>query len=409
MKLKFVLSWSACALLVAMSACSKENPTRPTSNLESKADTATVTDAATGITLTTPQLNSPNNAAEFKFIEQPITVSVKNAVSTGSTPLTYTFEVAGDAAFASKVFSRDGVAETAGTTSLRLDRLPADRSYYWRARANSGTLAGPFTSGRLLKVGPEVILQAPSLGDPANNATVGEQPTLNVNRAGRTGPAEQIFYRFEVSDTDSFGSVVYSATVPERTDLPYTPHQLSRTLDEKNYWWRVQAADPANSVTSPFSSVATFKVARGIDLKTANIVLGPKNIGDWENTARITEAYWVPDMLCIYHTRLGIWPGVPFFGDRGTLVEGNQWVFAFINGQWHGGAADWYRPGQACKGVGANSIGRDAFYNPAQEPLHSWVPRSGELFGVMSTTPSRFWPDMRTYDERTDVMVIRWP
>src|SRR5262245_55019865 len=141
MKLKFVLSWSACALLVAMSACSKENPTRP-SNLESTPDTASVTDAVSGITLTTPQPNSPNNNAEFKFIEQPITVSVKNAVTTGSAPLTYTFEVAGDAAFASKVFTRDGVAETAGTTSLRLDRLPADRSYYWRARANSGSING---------------------------------------------------------------------------------------------------------------------------------------------------------------------------------------------------------------------------------------------------------------------------
>src|SRR5262245_59577224 len=247
MKQKFVLSWSVCALLVAMSACSKENPARPTSNLESTADTASVTDAVSGITLTTPQLNTPNNNAEFKFIEQPITVSVKNAVSTGSTALTYTFEVAGDAAFANKVFSRDGVAETAGMTSLRLDRLPADRSYYWRARANSGSLNGPFAKARTMKVGPEVILQAPVLGDPANNATVDEQPTLNVNRVSRTGPAEQIFYRFEISDTNSFGSVVYSATVPERTDLSFTPHKVTRELEEKTYFWRVQASDPANS------------------------------------------------------------------------------------------------------------------------------------------------------------------
>jgi hypothetical protein len=37
------------------------------------------------------------------------------------------------------------------------------------------------------------------------------------------------------------------------------------------------------------------------------------------------------------------------------------------------------------------------------------VPRSGETIGVMSTTPARLWPDMRTYDERTDVKIIRWP
>src|SRR3954468_12674043 len=154
MKLKFVLSGSACALLVVMSACSKSNPTRPTT-LESSADTATVTDAVSGITLTTPQLNTPNDGQSFKFIEQPVTVSVKNAVSTGSTPLTYAFEVATDAAFASKAFSRDGVAEGSGTTSLRLDRLAADKTYYWRARANSGSVNGPFTKARTFKVGPE--------------------------------------------------------------------------------------------------------------------------------------------------------------------------------------------------------------------------------------------------------------
>ena len=408
MKLKSLSLWSAVALLVAASACSKSTPTRPT-NLESAPDTASVTDAVSGITLTTPQLSTPNEGASFKFIEQPITLVVKNAVSTGSTALTYTFEVASDAAFASKVQTKEGVAQGNANTSVTLDRLGADRSYYWRSRASSGSVAGPFTKGRLLKVGPEVVLQAPVLGDPPTNATVDEQPTLNVNRVSRTGPAEQIFYRFELSDSSSFGSVVYSTTVPERSDLPYTPHRVERVLDEKTYFWRVQASDPSNSVNSPFSSVAQFKVAKGIDLRTAHIVLGPRNIADWEQTATISDAYWVPDQLCIFHNRLGVWPGVPFFGDAGTLVEGNQWVFAFINGQWHGGAADWYRPAQACKGVGAFSIGRDAFYNPAQEPLHSWVPQSGELFGVMSTTPSRFWPDMRTYDERTDVKVIRWP
>jgi len=408
MKLNSLSTWSAVALLVAASACSKTNPTRPT-NLESTADTASVTDAVSGVTLTTPQLSSPNDGVSFKNVEQPVTLTVKNAVTTGSTALTYTFEVASDSGFASKAFTKDGVAAGSGTTSVKLDKLAADKTYFWRVRASSGSVAGPFTKARSFKVGPEVILQAPVLGDPATNATVDEQPTLNVNRVSRTGPAEDVFYRFEVSDSASFGSVVYSVTVAERTDLPYTPHKVTRVLDEKTYFWRVQAMDPANAVSSPFSSVAQFKVAKGIDLRTAHIVLGPRNIADWENTATISDAYWIPDQLCIFHNRLGVWPGVPFFGDAGTLVEGNQWVFAFINGQWHGGAADWYRPAQACKGVGANSIGRDAFYNPNQEPLHSWVPQSGELFGVMSTTPSRFWPDMRTYDERTDVKVIRWP
>jgi hypothetical protein len=112
--------------------------------------------------------------------------------------------------------------------------------------------------------------------------------------------------------------------------------------------------------------------------------------------------------MCIWHTKLGVWPSGIFFGDPNTLVEGNQWVLANINGRWYGGAAEWYRPGQACKDVTADNIARDAFYYDEQEPLRSWVPAVGEVFGLMSTTPARAWPHMRTLDERTNVVLVRW-
>ena len=138
MKLKSLSTWSAVALLVAASACSKTNPTRPT-NLESTADTASVTDAVSGVTLTTPQLSSPNDGLSLKNVEQPVTLTVKNAVTTGSTALTYTFEVASDSGFASKAFTKDGVAAGSGTTSVKLDKLAADKTYFWRVRASSGS------------------------------------------------------------------------------------------------------------------------------------------------------------------------------------------------------------------------------------------------------------------------------
>jgi hypothetical protein len=56
--------------------------------------------------------------------------------------------------------------------------------------------------------------------------------------------------------------------------------------------------------------------------------------------------------------------------------------------------------------VTAQSIGADAFYG--REPLGSWVPRPGEVFGVMASTPARAWPSMRTVDERSNVVLIRW-
>ena len=111
--------------------------------------------------------------------------------------------------------------------------------------------------------------------------------------------------------------------------------------------------------------------------------------------------------LCIFHTKLGLWPTTLFF-DTGALIEGNQWVFANIGGHWYGGAGEWQRPGQACKDVTAETIGADAFYSPSMEPLRSWVPKPGEVFGLMATTPARAWPSMRTVDERTNVVLVRW-
>src|SRR6185295_3059614 len=144
----------------------------------------------------TPTLNQ-----QLKNSEQPLTLTIRNAVTTGTTALTYTFEVATDIGFASKVYTKDGVPGGANNqTALRIDTIGAARSYFWRARAASGDLAGPFTAPSSFAIGPQVILQQPVLGDPQPNATVGESPTINVNTVQRTGPAGQVFYRFEISE-----------------------------------------------------------------------------------------------------------------------------------------------------------------------------------------------------------------
>ena len=184
-------------------------------------------------------------------------------------------------------------------------------------------------------------------------------------------------------------------------------HQIGRELEEKTYFWRVVASSPANEATGPYSTTGSFRVEKGIDIRTVQIDVGPKEIVNWEETARITSAYIHDSQLCIFHTRLGLWPGT-LFADDGTQVEGNQWIFVNLNGKWHGGAADWYKPGQACKAVD-EGIGYDAFYLNPSTPLKNWRPRSGETIGVMSSTPARMWPSFKTYDERTNIVLIKWP
>ncbi len=143
------------------------------------------------------------------------------------------------------------------------------------------------------------------------------------------------------------------------------------------------------------------------DLRSARIVLGPANVADWPQTSTVLGTRSTNSELCVNHTKLGRWPTTLFF-DTTALIEGSQWVFANVGGRWHGGAGEWIRPGQECKGVTPETIGRDAFASPSMEPLRSWVPRQGEVFGVMVTTPARAWPSMRTSDERSNVVLVRW-
>ena len=98
-----------------------------------------------------------------------------------------------------------------------------------------------------------------------------------------------------------------------------------------------------------------------------------------------------------------------FYGEGaelGTYVEGNQWYFAKINGQWYAVAGEWFRPGQTCKsGQLAQDIGRDATQD---EPIHSWVPKPGELVGYAVSGPARNYPQMKGKDERSQVILIPW-
>lgn len=363
------------------------------------------------VTLTAPGGVSPAQGAVIAYQKQPVTLTVQNATTTGKDPVTYTFEVATDADFTNIVQTKSGVtAGTGGQTSVTLDTLDPNKTYYWRARIASGSAAGPADNTASFQVGPNIVINAPKLVTPANGDTVSStKPTFTVTDSTATGPVGTIYYRFDIANSSDFSSIVASGTVKQ------TSGQTSYTVTSDlavntTYYWRVVATDPADSVTSDASSVESFKVTAGIDLTKVVYVLGP-NISNWAQTSTITNAFSDGSQLCIYHTKLGIWPATNYVYDPSgaTQVEGNQWVFAKINGTWYGGAADWYKPGQACKGVDADSIGQDAFYQPSQEPLHSWIPHSGEVFGVAATTPARAWPSMSTLDQRTDVKLLVWP
>jgi hypothetical protein len=381
------------ATLAASAGCGTSNPARPS------------------VSFATPSTQSPADGAAFNFSQQPLTLTIANAPKTGAGSTTYLVEVSTAASFDPIVVSRADIPEgSEGVTTVTLPVLDAGRTYYWRSRAVVDGVEGALSNVANFVVRANVVFQAPVPVLPANGPVFTERPTFVVQNASRTGTAGAVTYEFQVSTSSTFASLLTSATVPEQ------PSQTSWTppvdLPEGTIYWRARAIDASNSAASEYSSPRSIdrQPSSGdqIDLRTVTIVQGPGNIASWPATARVTATTAQNGLVCIDHTHLNSWPGTVFFDDPSTQVQGNQWMFAFINGRWYGGSGRWYRPGQACKDTETNDGFGGTFYMDGNEPLRSYVPRNGDLIGLMSSTPNRFYPSMKTVDERSNVVVVRW-
>src|SRR5262245_29554703 len=123
----------AVGLCLSAAAC-----TKPSTPAQPSAATPAANSSATS-SVTVPRSLSPGVNAPIRNQDQPVTLVVGNAAITLGSAATYTFEVASDTAFATKVYSKSGVTEGAnGQTSLTIDRIGAGADYYWRARAEGG-------------------------------------------------------------------------------------------------------------------------------------------------------------------------------------------------------------------------------------------------------------------------------
>src|SRR5512144_1837046 len=107
------LKVSCGLLLVALAGCQTSKSSSPTA--------PTVAGPIAGVTITAPGLVSPAQGFKFKESEQPIQLVIQNATTSGVRALSYTFEVASDQGFTSKVFSRSNVAPGDGRTTVTID------------------------------------------------------------------------------------------------------------------------------------------------------------------------------------------------------------------------------------------------------------------------------------------------
>jgi hypothetical protein len=298
---------------------------------------------------------------------------------------------------------------------LKIDTLAGNASYFWHVRATSTGLASPFSKPRGFNVGPQVVIQAPTLLSPANGAqSGGSQSTLTVTNASRTGPAGQIVYRFELSDSSAFTNLIAVMTVVEQGGGQTTAQVSANLTTNATYYWRVLASDPSSGASSPYSSVFSFQYVP-FDMRQATIWSSPSDLGDWPATATITMVDLTGDRILVdFDKRDGPnrWPDEPFgqgsieYTLGGCLNINNHWNCSAVVQFWYGR--------ELSAGGGVWRVGIDWFYGPRWGPMAGYQQAPGELVGLFvgsGNLRGRTDPGYVTCPrvcERSNVALVPW-
>ena len=237
------------AAAVIVTACEAEKSSNPLS--------PSIAGPIPGVEITAPQLLEPAQNFKFRESQQPVRLVIGNARTNGVRPLSYTFEVATDSAFTTKVFARSSVPPGGdGRTSVQVDRLEVGRSYFWRARAEDGANSGPFLAAAF-EVLPKGVMAPPAALSPANNEqTPTATPTLRLRNSDRNAGVGAVTYEFQLGLNQAFTQLVIDIGVPEAPgETTYTvPNALAGST---TYYWRARGSD--GETVSDWSTTQVFR------------------------------------------------------------------------------------------------------------------------------------------------------
>ena len=176
---------AAVAAAVAVSGCEAEKSRNPLS--------PNVAGPIAGVSISPPTPVNPINGAEV-LNTAPVRLVFNNASTNGERPLFYVVEMASDAAFTNKVFAQSKVTPGSTQTTIVVDAaLTADRTYYWRAKADDGANESEFSSVAKFDIVVPIVIEAPVPVSPVSGLVASStRPALLVNNAGVQGRAGRV-------------------------------------------------------------------------------------------------------------------------------------------------------------------------------------------------------------------------
>ena len=409
------------AAAVSLTACEASKSSTPLS--------ASVAGPIPGIEISAPKMLEPVTGTKISIEKQPVTLLIENAGSNGPRPLTYSFDIATDAGFSNKVFSRDGVTPgDNGRTSLKMtDALATGHTYYWRVRALDGANTGPWATPAAFDIFTPIVIDIPGLTAPAANSTVLTlRPTFTLTNAPRSGPAGAITYLIELADNDSYANKAATWTASE------TPNQttLVSPVDlayGKVYYWHARAYDP--TTLGPWSATQAFQMLAepapvytpspsapsagpaandAINLATV-IVHNSPNPTNWAVTTNLQRLDLMPSGAHPVFDKQSSWPEVVPPGWSGGL-QYTLWIVLKINGQWHASGCIEFWRGLYENGGPVSQYAMNWYYDPIRwAPMSGYQPAPGEQVGFFVTSGDARNNGPNSVNERSNVVLVAFP
>ena len=408
------------AAALSLTACEASKSSNPLS--------ASVAGPIPGVDISAPKMLEPGPGSKISIEKQPVTLLIENAGSTGPRPLTYSFDIATDAAFNNKVFARDSIPQgEGGRTSLRMtDSLATGRTYYWRARAQDGANTGPYASPMAFDIFTPIVIGVPGLTAPAPNSTVLIlRPTFTIANAPRSGPAGNITYLIELADGDSFANKVATwtaAETPNQTNM-VSPVDLSYG---KVYYWHARAYD--STTLGPWTNTQAFQMLAepppvftpgpgptgpapndAINLNSVIVHNSPVDVARWPATTTLSRLDLMPSGAHVVFDRQSSWPEVVPPGWAGGL-QYTLWIVLNINGQWHASGCIEYWRGLYESGGPVTGYAQDWYYDPIRwGPMAGHQPAPGEQVGFLVTSGDARNNGPSSVKERSNVVIVSFP
>lgn len=215
-----------------------------------------------GVVISKPNLLEPGQDWQIFMRDQPIKLLFQNSHTNGQRPITYTIEIAADAAFTSVIFKRTGVQGSGGdTTSLQLpDTLATGRKYWWHVRAEDGANSSDYSDAKSFFAVTPVSLGPPTAKTPSGTLDT-TTPEFKIQGGSQSGPIAHIVYTVQVANDQAFTSIA-ALFLPDETLPETTVAQNYQFLNNHTYYWRVQAKDTGDSqAVSPWSNTQVFTTA----------------------------------------------------------------------------------------------------------------------------------------------------